>query len=921
MFGTTLGRQIVAEFAKRRPVFAEEQKSVASTMAAKLRAIYHPKQAAFFTSKAKLKATKKTRRAGATTGGCRELLARAIEYPGFRGTYVASTKKEARDRAWLSDTKSGLLDILREFGAHVDHPSLEAFTLGGVIVNVYDQAMYLELSNGSKIDIFGFDDERAMRKQRGLAKHVYWIDEAQDIRFLDTFYNAVIMAALSDYKGELWLTGTPGRDCAGMFYDVTKEADDGPPPEAWEVHTISVVDNPRFGRVTGTSENGWLVYYVEDAEGGEKLGPFASYVEADKAAENARWERTAGDALKKKGWNGTEPDFIREWLGRWCREDARFVYPVHACRPHELLYAPQRLRKNPFKGTHPRFDDHPDWLDVKRAITDLPKQKKNYNRARQWMYAISADFGFSPDPFAITVWAFAYDSQDVYELFSWKCTKVHTDDQGAYLKLLWEALDNVVVLVGDPAGKQDDFEVWRTRLQLPIDEANKRGKDTLEEFLADDIRRGRVHLRADSPLHDEMRHLVYLPIKPGKKREVAKYRRAGDGKIHGDHCCLVAGTTVRTARGDVAIEDVQIGESVLTRKGWRRATRAWMTGVKPLYRVTFDDGRYIDGTADHPFWTETGWKQLADLTPQDTFTTCDSKPYTTTDEPTAAIQSTPTERCASISAQPSKPADAVSSSTCTAPCTATTSDQYPTITTCTTATKTRSTTIPPISSSCSAPSISACTLSNPSASRNRASTSSALDSRPRSGIEAPKAERGIASTLSERWPDETSSRSFVSTASPASRARTVTPSSAEVHAEPRLDALAVLTSSIESVRFAPLSSVSIGTASKSAAHIRVLRVEALHRDAEVFNITVDGEHEFFANGVLVSNCDAARYGYEALSHFLSVELPDKPDPNSKAALEAEAEIIEQRIEKKDAARAELERLADADEEYGDLYGY
>lgn len=101
----------------------------------------------------------------------------------------------------------------------------------------------------------------------------------------------------------------------------------------------------------------------------------------------------------------------------------------------------------------------------------------------------------------------------------------------------------------------------------------------------------------------------------------------------------------------------------------------------------------------------------------------------------------------------------------------------------------------------------------------------------------------------------------------------------------------------------------------------MLRVEALHRDAEVFNITVDGEHEFFANGVLVSNCDAARYGYEALSHFLSVELPDKPDPNSKAALEAEAEIIEQRIEKKDAARAELERLADADEEYGDLYGY
>jgi hypothetical protein len=102
---------------------------------------------------------------------------------------------------------------------------------------------------------------------------------------------------------------------------------------------------------------------------------------------------------------------------------------------------------------------------------------------------------------------------------------------------VWTELDNVVCLVGDPAGKQDDFDVWRTRLNLPIDEANKKGKNTLEEFLADDIRRGRVHLRHDSPLYDEMKHLLYLPTKPGKTREAAKFRRAADGKIHGDHCC------------------------------------------------------------------------------------------------------------------------------------------------------------------------------------------------------------------------------------------------------------------------------------------------------------------------------------------------------------------------------------------------
>jgi len=537
-------RQILVELARRRPVVAESQRNVAAETAALLRAFYYPKQAAFFCSPAKRKATSKTRRAGATTGGCIELIARAIERPGFRATIVHSTRVEARQRAWLSDTQSGLVDVLRRYGTPVDHPAIEVIMIGGVRADIRDQAMTIDFSNGSRIDLFGFDDERAMRKQRGLAKHVYWIDEAQDIRFLDRFYDAVIMAALADYDGECWLSGTPGQDCVGMFYEITK--DDGPRAPGWEVHTIAVVDNPFFGRVVTDTLNGRLVYYVEDnltKDTGVRHGPYATYPEAEKAAGQIRWDRTAGAALIAKGWKGDEPDFVREWLGKWSKTDARYVYPVHAVSPYDLLYAPQRQIANP----NPNADKHVDpmsgkppfWCDFRKAISDLPKRKK-FNQKRQWMYAIGADFGYHPDPFAIVVWAFAHDTQDVYELFSWKAQKVHTDDQGLYLKAVWDALDNVVVLVGDPAGKQDDFEVWRTRLQLPIDEANKKGKNTLEEFLADDIRRGRIHLRHDSPLYDEMKHLVYLPTKPGKTREVAKHRRAGDGKVHGDHACDAA---------------------------------------------------------------------------------------------------------------------------------------------------------------------------------------------------------------------------------------------------------------------------------------------------------------------------------------------------------------------------------------------
>ena len=547
--------QILAELCRRRPVVAESQRNVAAEAAAQLRSFYYPKQRAFFTSPAKRKATSKTRRAGATTGGCIELIARAIERPGFRATIVHSTRVEARQRAWLSDTRSGLVDVLRKYGTPVENPSIECVMLGGVRADIRDQAMTIDFSNHSRIDMFGFDDMRAMRKQRGNAKHVYWVDEAQDVRYLETFYDAVVMAALSDYDGECWLSGTPGQDCAGMFYEITKDQEDGPPMANWEVHTIAVVDNPYFGDVKTEAIDGKLLYFVEDnlsKDTGVRHGPYKTYMEAEKAAGQIRWDRTAGAALISKGWKGDEPDFIREWLGKWSKTDARFVYPVHAVSPYTLFYASERpfspakvsendtiIIANHLDHINPVTGQPSPWCNFEKAVSDLPKRKK-FNQSRQWMYAIGADFGYHPDPFAIVVWAFSHESQDVYELFSWKSQKVHTDDQGLYLLKVWQKLNNVVVLVGDAAGKQDGFEVWRTRLQLPIEEANKKGKNTLEEFLADDIRRGRVHLRHGSPLYDELRHLVYLPTKPGKTREAAKFRRAGDGVIHGDHCCDAA---------------------------------------------------------------------------------------------------------------------------------------------------------------------------------------------------------------------------------------------------------------------------------------------------------------------------------------------------------------------------------------------
>lgn len=515
-------------------------------VAAALRSLYAPKQAAFFRPGKRWKATRKTRRAGITTVGVREMLARAIEIPGFRATYVASTRPEAEARAWRSDTKSGLIDVLQKVAESVDHPTLTAFRLGGVLVEVREADLVLSFGNGSEIELFGVADLRSQRKKRGGAKHLIWIDEAQDFAHLEEFFDAVILP-MSDFGIEVWMTGTPGVDCAGMFYEITKELEDGEEPvPSWEVHELAQVDNPFFGHVVTDTTAAGPVYYVEDnlftaphltaeQRAEHRYGPFDTAAEAEAKAVEVRWEQTAGEAMRSKGWKGDEPQFVREFLGKWVKADARYVYPVHAVPRHQLLFAPQRLRDNPFVGSDPRFAGHPPWYDHVAAVRDLPRKGRD-GRVHKWLFAIGVDFGYHPDPFALMVWAFTPTLNDVYEMFSWKQTKVHTDDQGRYMKLLWDAIPEVVSFVGDPAGKQDDFEVWRTRMNLPIEEANKRGKNTLEEFLANDIRRGLVHLREGSPLYTEMRHLVYLPGKPGKTREVHKHR-AVNGVVHGDHLC------------------------------------------------------------------------------------------------------------------------------------------------------------------------------------------------------------------------------------------------------------------------------------------------------------------------------------------------------------------------------------------------
>ena len=73
-------------------------------------------------------------------------------------------------------------------------------------------------------------------------------------------------------------------------------------------------------------------------------------------------------------------------------------------------------------------------------------------------------------------------------------------------------------------------------------------------------------------------------------------------KVDGDGC-IAAGTLVTTDKGDKPIEEVIATDMVLTRKGYKMVTRAWLKQKNSVvYKATFSDGRYVIGTGNHPVY-------------------------------------------------------------------------------------------------------------------------------------------------------------------------------------------------------------------------------------------------------------------------------------------------------------------------------
>ena len=290
------------------------------------------------------------------------------------------------------------------------------------------------------------------------------------------------------------------------------------------------------------------------------------------------------------------------------------------------------------------------------------------------------------------------------------------------------------------------------------------------------------------------------------------------GNQHEKLWCFCAGTMIPTPQGERPIETIREGDLVRTRFGFRRVLAAGNREAD-VGRVSFSHGQHLIGTADHPVLTTYGWTTLASLSTGQSVATDTWEPI-----------SAPRAQMAGDGASTSTGGFGLASAAL-----------FLLGWTFTTATKTRS--------------ITKSTISNFSLMRRIA-----------------RFTRGIRPAVEE-----------FSFAAPSLQSASVAPAISNSADERRPRSASGVTRSPPTRSERPSGPASIAehgfcrSEASFAASVASTWVPVGLRT--VYNLTVDGEHEFIANGVVVHNCDelaAWRYTDAWDQAMLGLRLGSKP---------------------------------------------
>lgn len=328
------------------------------------------------------------------------------------------------------------------------------------------------------------------------------------------------------------------------------------------------------------------------------------------------------------------------------------------------------------------------------------------------------------------------------------------------------------------------------------------------------FKQGRLKIMDNCPnLVWEIQQYVWKPV-PDKSlhgRTPPEEPRKKD-----DHACFVRGTKVRTVDGDIPIEHLGLSDIVLTRNGPRPISAVAITGLTDVFDVNLSNGKKLTGTGNHPVWVDgRGFCPIDTLRYGDILLSCKSN---STDERMFSIEENDTF--------------AAARDTYTEMFGRRSMDLYHQAGMSTISMATAST-------------ITLRTLSSSQA-----------------GIISPTTDESEG-VLQRCWRILRESVRRLLHGTVPKKDSSFTVGTANVYGkdgkEPENPASNAGSPLPIGPNNSPVSSVILTAKQKTSEDVTVVSVIPAGI-SRVYNITVDDVHEYFANGVLVANCDALRYG-------------------------------------------------------------
>jgi hypothetical protein len=117
------------------------------------------------------------------------------------------------------------------------------------------------------------------------------------------------------------------------------------------------------------------------------------------------------------------------------------------------------------------------------------------------------------------------------------------------------------------------------------------------------IKRGGA-LPPDDNLLAQLTATTYTYEKRGDRfliepKEMVKAKLNGNSPDEADAFCFVGNTLIATPNGDIRIRVIEEGDEVLTPLGVARVTKKWVTSVERLATVDFSNGEHLIGRPEH----------------------------------------------------------------------------------------------------------------------------------------------------------------------------------------------------------------------------------------------------------------------------------------------------------------------------------